>query len=203
LFLFPNGLVNAPSLARDPSFLASLPSNSKMLALLSQHRSSQVTMCSPGWWLKSFRMSRSSTRDRDRLMISVSISRDDPCSLSSLLERSALFASFFSFTGATATGTGWLLCSVTVPVAGAGAAATAVPAGGARTTRVAAAAVVPVGGAVPAAVPTSSFPSPFPFRALNQVEQGSVGMGQTPARCGDLCLSGVLSVAAHFLQIFY
>ncbi|KAK4806860.1 hypothetical protein QYF61_012581, partial [Mycteria americana] len=36
------------------------------LALLSQHWSSQVTMCSPGRWLKSFRISRSSLRDRDR-----------------------------------------------------------------------------------------------------------------------------------------
>jgi len=45
---------------------------------------------------------------------------------------------------------------------------------------------------------------PFPFRALNSVEQGSsVGVGQTPAHCGDLCLSGVPRVAAHFLQIFY
>ena len=35
------------------------------------------------------------------MMISVSISRDDPGSLSSLPERSALFASFFSFTGVT------------------------------------------------------------------------------------------------------
>jgi len=64
-----------PSLASDPSCLASLPSNSKLLALLSQHRSSQVTTCSPGWRLKSFRMSRSSIRDRDRAMISVSFSR--------------------------------------------------------------------------------------------------------------------------------
>jgi len=43
----------------------------------------------------------------------------------------------------------------------------------------------------------------FPFRALNQVEQGSVGVGQTPGHCGDLCLSRVPSVATHFLQIFY
>ncbi|KAK4807111.1 hypothetical protein QYF61_018452 [Mycteria americana] len=39
---------------------------SRLLAPLSQHRSSQVTMCSPGRRLKSFRISRSSLRDRDR-----------------------------------------------------------------------------------------------------------------------------------------
>jgi len=62
----------------------------------------------------------------------------------------------------------------------------------------------PAGGAVSDAVPAASFSSPFPFRALNSVEQrSSVGMGQTPARCGDLCLSGVPRVAAHFLQIFF
>jgi len=103
--------------------------------------------------------------------------------------------------------------------AGAGAAAAAVPAGEAGTTPVAAAMVVPVGGAVtacwaggaaepaggaaPVTAPAASLASHFPFRALNQVEQGSVGVGQTPAHCGDLCLSGVPRVAAHFLQIFY
>ena len=82
-----------PSLARDPSCLASLTSNYKLLAPLSQHLSSQVTMCSPGWRLKCFHMPRSSLRDRDPVMISFSVSRDDPGSLSSLPERSALFAS--------------------------------------------------------------------------------------------------------------
>ncbi|KAK4811150.1 hypothetical protein QYF61_019781 [Mycteria americana] len=38
----------------------------RLLAPLSQHRSSQVAMCSPGRWLKSFRISCSSLRDRDR-----------------------------------------------------------------------------------------------------------------------------------------
>jgi len=109
-------------------------------------------MCSPGWRLKSFRMSRSSLRDRDRVMISVSVSRYDPGSLSSLLERSALFASFFSFTGATATGTGWSLGSAAMSAAGAGAGAAAVPAGetGAASAIVAVAAVVPAGRAVTA-----------------------------------------------------
>jgi len=141
-----------PSLARDLRCLASLPSNSKLLALLSQHRSSQMTMCSPGWRLKSFLMSHSSPRDRDWVMISVSISRDDPGSSSSLPELSALFASFFNFTGVTAVGTGWSLGSAAMPAAGAGAGATAVPAGEiqADPAAAAAAAVLPVGGAVTA-----------------------------------------------------
>jgi len=151
-------------------------------------------------------------------MITVSISRDDPGSSSPLPERSALFASFFSFTGATATGTGWSLGSAVMPAAGAGAGAAAVPAGETEAGPAAVAAAVPVRGAVSACwaggaagpaggaapVPAASFPSPFPFRGLNQVEQGSsVGVGQTPAHCGDLCLSGVPRVAEHFLQIFY
>jgi len=121
-------------------------------------------------------MSGSSPRDRDWVMISVSISRDDPGSSSSLPERSALFASFFSFTGATAPGTGWSLGSAAMPAAGAGAGAAAVPTGEteADPAAVAAAAVVPfrvavtacwaggaagpAGGAVPAAVPAASFP---------------------------------------------
>jgi len=139
-----------PSLARDPSCLASLPSNSKLLAQLSQHHSNQVAMCSPGWRLKSFHMSRSSPRDRDRVMISVSISCDDPGSLSSLPERSALFASFFSFTGATATSTGWSLGSAAMPAAGAGAGAAAVPAGETEADPAAVAAAVLVWGAVTA-----------------------------------------------------
>jgi len=172
-----------PSLARDPSCLASLPSNYKLLAPLSQHHSSQVTMCSPGWRLKSFRMSRSSLRDRDRVMISVSISCDDPGSSSSLLERSAFFASFFSFTGATATGTGWSLGSAAMPAAGAGAGAAAVAAGGNRghpcdrgsgsrgavlvrgavTACWAGGAAGPAGGAAPVAVPVASFPPLSPL----------------------------------------
>jgi len=44
----------------------------------------------------------------------------------------------------------------------------------------------------------------LPVKALNSVEHGSsVGVCQTPAHSGDLCLSGVPRVAAHFLQIFY
>jgi len=149
---FPMTLSMPPSLARDPSCLASLLSNSKLLVPLSQHRSSQVTMCSPGWRLKPFCMSRSLLRDRDQVMISVSISRYDPGSLSSLPERSALFVSFFIFTGANATGTGWSLGSAMMPAAGAGARAAAVPTGatGATPAIVAAAEVVPVWGAVTA-----------------------------------------------------
>jgi len=152
------------------------------------------------------KMSHSLPKDRDQVMFSVSISRDDPGSLSSLPERSALFVSFFSFTGATATSKGWSLGSAAMPAvgAGAGAAATAVPAGAAGTTPVAAAAVVPVGVAVTACWAGGAagqagggsaschaccfLSPPFPFRALNQAEQGSsLGVGQTPARCGDLC----------------
>jgi len=48
----------------------------------------------------------------------------------------------------------------------------------------------------------SGFP-PFWFRALNGVEQGSVGVGQTPVCCTDLCLSGIPGVAAHCFQISY
>jgi len=103
--------------------------------------------------------------------------------------------------------------------AGAGVAATAVPAREAGTMPLAAAALVLVGGGCDcllgwrgsrtgwwssASRSACHFVSPpFPFRALNQVEQGSVGVGQTPGHCGDLCLSGVPRVAAHFLQIFY
>jgi len=43
---------------------------------------------------------------------------------------------------------------------------------------------------------------PFPFRVLNSVEQGSIHMGQTPAHCNNLCLSGTPRVAAHCFQIF-
>ena len=110
-------------------------------------------------------------------MISVSISHD-PGSFLSFPEQSSLFVSFFSFTGATATGTGWSLGSAAMPAAGAGAAATAVPAGeteadpaavaatepvrGAVTACWAGGAAGPAGGAVPVAVPAASLP-PFPL----------------------------------------
>ena len=124
-------------------------------------------------------MSRSSPRDRDGVMISVSISRDAPGSLSSLPERSALFSFFFNFARVTATDTGWSLGSAVMLAAGAGAGASAMPAGetGAAPAIVAVAAVVlvggpvtacwaggsagPAGGAVPAAVPAASLPPPF------------------------------------------
>jgi len=51
------------------------------------------------------------------------ISCDNPGLLSSLPEQSDFFASFFSFTRATATGTDWFSGSVAVPAAEAGAAA--------------------------------------------------------------------------------
>ena len=85
------------------------------------------------------------------------------------------------------------------------AAAAVVPVGVSVTACWAGGAAGPAGGAAPVAVPAASFlPPAFPFRALNSVEQGSsVGVGQTPAQCCDLCLSGVPRFAAHFLQVFY
>lgn len=62
---FPIALSKPASLESDPSCLASLPSNSRLLAPLSQRRSSQVMMCSPGQWLKSSCISCSSLRDRE------------------------------------------------------------------------------------------------------------------------------------------
>lgn len=46
--LFPMAFSVPPSVERNPSCLASLPSNSRLLALKSQHCSSQWTMCLPG-----------------------------------------------------------------------------------------------------------------------------------------------------------
>ena len=43
----------------------------------------------------------------------------------------------------------------------------------------------------------------FPLRVLNSVDQGSVGMGQAPAHCSDLCLPGIVGVTAYFFQMFY
>lgn len=65
---FPITLLIPPSLERDPSCLASLPSNSRLLPSLWQNQSGQVTMCSPGWGLKSFCISHSSLRDQDRVV---------------------------------------------------------------------------------------------------------------------------------------
>lgn len=56
-----------PSLENDHSCLASLPSNSTPAAPLSQDQSSQVIICSPGWWLKSFCISCSSLRNSDQV----------------------------------------------------------------------------------------------------------------------------------------
>jgi len=64
----------APSLARVPSCLASLSSNSKLLTWFFQHWSSHVRMCSPECQLKPFCVSHSSLRDRIRVTISGSAS---------------------------------------------------------------------------------------------------------------------------------
>lgn len=77
-----------PLLEKDLSWLAFSPSNSRILALLSHHWSSQVTMCLPGQWLKSFCMSCSSPRHRDQVVTALfmcsasssSSSHDDPAS---------------------------------------------------------------------------------------------------------------------------
>jgi len=42
---------------------------------------------------------------------------------------------------------------------------------------------------------------PFPFKAMNSVEQGSVGVRQTPAHCGDLCLSSSQGGSTLFADI--
>ncbi|CAN0331811.1 unnamed protein product, partial [Bubo scandiacus] len=54
--------------------LASLPSNSKTPPPLSQRRSSQEKICLPVRWLKSFRISHNSLRDRDQMITSGSFS---------------------------------------------------------------------------------------------------------------------------------
>jgi len=99
-----------------------------------------------------------------------------------------MYLSFY--TGVTDTDMGWFSGLTTVPTVG------AVPAVGAGAAEPA------VGGWGNRSIGHLVF-APFPLRALNQVEQGSVGVGQTPARCGDLCLPGVPRVVAHFLRIFY
>jgi len=103
-------------------------------------------MFSPGCWLKSFHISRSSPRDKDRVIASgpSSCSRGDPASSSPL--QSDSFVCFFCM-GVPGTGTGWFSGSAAVPVAGVWVAA--VPVAG---TGVAAVPVVTIGmAAVPAA----------------------------------------------------
>lgn len=55
------------SLENDHSCLASLPFHSTPPVPLSQHQSSQVIICLPRWWLKSFCISHSSLRDRNQV----------------------------------------------------------------------------------------------------------------------------------------
>lgn len=117
---FPTALSMPPTLDREPRCLASLPSHSKLPALLSQHRSSQVAMCSPGQQLKSFHISHTSLRDGDSVIISCSASsscsRDDPGSSSSLTKQTDFFLYFFFCIGATGTDTGWFSGSAAVLV---------------------------------------------------------------------------------------
>lgn len=72
-----------PSPEKEPSCLASLPSAARLPQLLSQQRSSQLTMCSPGGQLQSCPMARSSPRDGDHLL--------PAALLSALLSNSLLF----------------------------------------------------------------------------------------------------------------
>lgn len=140
LVSFPIALSIPGFLASDPDSLASSVSNSTLLALLSQHWSSQVIIHSPGQWLKSSCISRSSLRERDQAVIVSSVSSSSSCdglddgsvihlcdavaSSSSLLSLSSLtvFAKaflqgdfhvhFFCFcTGVTDTGTCWFCFS--------------------------------------------------------------------------------------------
>lgn len=67
---FPITLSMQPSLQTDHSCLSFLPSNSKLLALLSQHQRSQVILCSHRQLLKSFCVSCSSHRDSDQVVAS-------------------------------------------------------------------------------------------------------------------------------------
>lgn len=95
------------SLGRDPRSLSCLPSSSRPLALASQHWSNQVMMCLPWWRLKSFHMSHSSLRDRDRaildsFMISVSSLSHSDCS-TTVIHSFSLVCNCFSVV--------WLLCT--------------------------------------------------------------------------------------------
>jgi len=137
-----------PSLDRDPSCLVSLPSDSKLLTPLSQHQSSQVTMCLSGWWLKSFCISHTPFRDKDQMIISGSIcsfcSCDGPGSSSSFTRQINYFVYFFFCIGATDTSMGWFSGLGAVPVTGIGVAA------------------VPITGVGVAAVPVCLFSPSFP-----------------------------------------
>lgn len=64
--------LSAPSSPeRDRSCLASMPAKSRLWTSLSQRGSSQVTLCSPGRWLKSFCVSGSSLRERHQVVTDI------------------------------------------------------------------------------------------------------------------------------------
>lgn len=92
------------SLESNLSCLTSLPSNSKLLILFSQHRNSRVIMCSPGWQLKSFHISWCSLRDKDQVVnswycsVSSSHSCDGPA-LSFFAKQDVFCVHFFLCTG--------------------------------------------------------------------------------------------------------
>lgn len=116
----PITLSMAPSLDRDLSCLRSLPSNSKLPALLSQHQSSLVTMCSPEW-AEVLCLYHSSLRDRDRVITSgpaSSCSPDGPCSSSSHTKQTDTLVYFFFCVGVTVTDTDQFAGSVAMPGTG-------------------------------------------------------------------------------------
>jgi len=166
-----------PSLKRDPSFLASLSSNSRLLALLSQHWSSQVITCSPGQRLKSFRIPHSSPRDRDQVVISSSVSPScslhGPASSSSFTKRAEFHVHFFLCIGMTNTGTGCSLIQLQC---------------------------LTQGFESPQCL-SWGFSPLFFLMVLHKIKQHLANASQGPAQCGKLCLSGIAT--AFIFQTLY
>lgn len=133
---YPIALLMTPSLERDPSCLAFIPAKTRLLVSLFQHWSSQVTIWSPGWRLRSFHMSRSSPTVRGQtvfvpFMNADSFSScpyDSSASFSSILVLVGVsfltkwvdFCShlFALYIGAIDSGTGWFSSWTTRPVTG-------------------------------------------------------------------------------------
>lgn len=193
---FSNRFVNTSFPRKGSQLLPSLPSHSRLLGLLSQHWSSQVTLCLPRQRQKSFCVSHSSPMDSEQvvtiLLSSSSSSCDGPAFSSSLTKQADFcFQAFFSCIGVTDTGTDWSSGSSAVPVTGFW--VTAVPV---TEDWVAAGACHRVwSNCCTCHIVRDTL---FPLRVLNSVKQGSVVMGQAPAHCSDLCLSGTARMTAHF-----
>lgn len=101
---------------------------------------------------------------------------------SSLTEQTAFLVYFFFYTGLMVAGTGWFSGSAAAPAAKVRGAPVLV-------TRV---------GIDREAAGLFSDPETSSLRALDSVEQGSVGVGLAPARCRDLRLSGVVRLTTYF-----